>query len=336
MKLGKLTPDTLEGLLSRVTIEDPRVILGPKVGEDAALLDFGEEVLVAKTDPITFATDLIGWYAVQVNANDVACAGARPRWFMATLLLPQRMDEGDVAEIFRQITDACGSLGVALVGGHTEVTQGIERPIIVGCMLGVAPKGRALTTGGAQVGDYVILTKGVSLEGSALLAREEGEALREGGMDPAMIEAAAGLLFEPGISVVKDARIAREVAEVHSLHDPTEGGLASGLQEVAAAAGVGMVVDRERIPFLPQCVEICKVLRLDPLGLLASGSLIITLAPEEAPQVISALEREGIEAWPIGRVTPPEEGIMLRSGGGLSPMPTFERDELARYFEEGG
>ncbi len=336
MKLGKLTPDTLEGLLSRVTIEDPRVILGPKVGEDAALLDFGGEVLVAKTDPITFATDLIGWYAVQVNANDVACAGARPRWFMATLLLPQRMDEGDVSEIFRQITDACGSLGVTLVGGHTEVTQGIERPIIVGCMLGVAPKGRALTTGGAQVGDYVILTKGVSLEGSALLAREEGDALREGGMEPAMIEEAAGLLFDPGISVVRDARIACEVAGVHSLHDPTEGGLASGLQEVAAAAGAGMVVDRERIPFLPQCVEICKVLKLDPLGLLASGSLIITLAPEEAPQVISALGGEGIEAWKIGRVTPPEEGVMLRSEGGRAPMPTFERDELARYFEEGG
>ena len=180
MKLGKLTPDTLEALLSRVSISDPRVILGPKLGEDAALLDFDDEVLVAKTDPITFATDLIGWYAVHVNANDVACAGAEPRWFMATLLLPQRMDEERVSEIFRQITDACDSLGVTLVGGHTEVTQGIEQPIIVGCMLGVAPRHRALTTGGAQVGDYVILTKGVSIEGSALLAREQAEVLQQG------------------------------------------------------------------------------------------------------------------------------------------------------------
>ena len=162
MKLGKLTPDTLEALLSRVPISDPRVILGPKVGEDAALLDFGDEVLVAKTDPITFATDLIGWYAVHVNANDVACAGAKPRWFMATLLLPQQMNEEKVSEIFRQITDACDSLGVTLVGGHTEVTQNLDQSIIVGCMLGVASKDRALTTGGAQVGDYVILTKGVS------------------------------------------------------------------------------------------------------------------------------------------------------------------------------
>ena len=197
MKLGKLTPDFLEGLLSRVTVEDPRVILGPKVGEDAALLDFGDEVLVAKTDPITFATDLIGWYAVQVNANDVACAGATPRWFMATLLLPQYMDEEGVSEIFRQITEACRSLGVTLVGGHTEVTHNLDKPIVVGCMLGVAPKGKALTTAGAEVGDYVILTKGVSLEGSALLAREREEALREGGMDPAMIEEAAGFLFRP-------------------------------------------------------------------------------------------------------------------------------------------
>ena len=334
MKLGKLTPNFLEGLLSRVTVEDPRVILGPKVGEDAALLDFGDEVLVAKTDPITFATDLIGWYAVQVNANDVACAGAPPRWFMATLLLPQGMDEEGVSEIFRQITQACRSLGVTLVGGHTEVTHNLDKPIVVGCMLGVAPKGKALTTAGAEVGDYVILTKGVSLEGSALLARERDEALREGGMDPAMIEEAAGFLFDPGISVVKDARVACDAVNVHSLHDPTEGGLATGLQEVASAAGVGMVVDRERIPFLPQCVEICNILKLDPLGLLASGSLIITLRPDEAPQLLSALDKESIDACQIGRITPPEEGVMLREGGKLVPMPTFERDELARYFEE--
>ena len=334
MKLGKLTPDTLEALLSRVPVSDPRVILGAKVGEDAALLDFGDEVLVAKTDPITFATDLIGWYAVHVNANDVACAGARPRWFMATLLLPQQMDEEQVSEIFRQITDACESLHVTLVGGHTEVTQNLDQPIIVGCMLGVAPRDRALTTGGAQVGDYVILTKGVSLEGSALLAREQAEVLRKGGMDPSLIEEAAGLLFHPGISVVKDARIACDAANVHSLHDPTEGGLASALHEVAAAAGVGMMIDRDSIPFLPHCVEICKVLGLNPMGLLASGSLIITLSPEEAPKLLSALKREGIDAWHIGLVTPPEEGIMLREAGKLSPMPVFERDELARYFEE--
>ncbi len=334
MKLGKLTPDTLESLLSRVPISDPRVILGPKVGEDAALLDFGDEVLVAKTDPITFATDLIGWYAVHVNANDVACAGAKPRWFMATLLLPQRMNEEKVSEIFQQITDACNSLGVTLVGGHTEVTQNLDQPIIVGCMLGVAPKDRALTTGGARVGDYVILTKGVSIEGSALMAREQAEVLRKGGMDPSLIEEAARLLFNPGISVVKDARIACDAANVHSLHDPTEGGLATALQEVAAAADVGMEVDEDKIPFLPHCVEICKVLKLDPLGLLASGSLIITLPPEEAPQLLSALKQEGIDAWHIGHVTPPEKGIMLRRAENFSPMPTFERDELARYFEE--
>ncbi len=334
MKLGKLTPDTLEDLLSRIPASDPRVILGPKLGEDAALLDFGDEVLVAKTDPITFATDLIGWYAVHVNANDVACAGAQPRWFMATLLLPQQMDEAGVSDIFRQITDACDSLGVTLVGGHTEVTQNLDQPIIVGCILGVVPKSRALTTGGARVGDYVILTKGVSLEGSALLAREQPEVLLKGGMAPAMIEEAAALLFNPGISVVKDARIACDSANVHSLHDPTEGGLASGLQEVAAAAGVGMVVDERKIPFLPQCLEICKALKLDPLGLLASGSLIITLPPDETPQLISSLAQEGIEAWHIGHVTPRAGEVTLITGCIGVPMPTFERDELARYFEE--
>ena len=199
VKLGKLTPDTLEALLSRVPVSDPRVILGPKVGEDAALLDFGDEVLVAKTDPITFATDLIGWYAVHVNANDVACAGAKPRWFMATLLLPQQNERKTkrIRDIFGQITDACDSLGVTLVGGHTEVTQNLDQPIIVGCMLGVAPKDRALTTGGARVGDYVILTKGVSLEGSALLAREQAEVLREGRHGPIPHRGSGGTAVQP-------------------------------------------------------------------------------------------------------------------------------------------
>src|SRR3954470_4201436 len=142
MRTGKLPPELLAALLAEIPRRDPRVLLGSGIGEDAAVLDFarqpagdragGDRLLIAKTDPITFAGDLIGWYAVHVNANDVACAGAIPRWFLATALLPQRWSEADIAALFKQLTEACTSLGVTLVGGHTEVTGGLDRPIVVG------------------------------------------------------------------------------------------------------------------------------------------------------------------------------------------------------------
>lgn len=333
MKLGKVPPELLEKLLGQINIRDPRVLLGPRIGEDAALIDYGDRVLVAKTDPITFATDLIGWYVVQVNANDVACAGAQPRWFMATLLLPQAYTEREVNSVFKQLTEACASLGVTLVGGHSEVTQGLEQPIIVGCMLGEVEKSNVVTTSGARVGDSIVITKGIALEGSSLLARECTKALRNAGVDQPTIERAAELLFHPGISVVKDARIACSAVEVHSLHDPTEGGLATGLHEVAKAAEVGMVIKEERIPVVPECRVICDALGLSPLGLLASGSLVITLPQRETSRLLSALKEEGIQAWEIGEITDAEEGVQLKGLQGLRPMPTFERDELARYFE---
>ena len=333
MKLGKVPPEILEKLLQKIPVNDPRVLLGPQVGEDVALIDMGPRVLVAKTDPITFATDLIGWYAVNVNANDVACAGARPRWFLATLLMPQNSTSQTVASIFQQLTDACASLDVTLIGGHSEVTRSVTQAVVVGCMLGEVDKDRAITTAGARVGDSIVVTKGISLEGSALLARERRPDLEAAGLSPALIDEARDLLFNPGISVVKDALTACDAVLVHSLHDPTEGGLATGLWEVANAAGVGMVVQQDKIPIFPQCRAICDALGLDPLGLLASGSLLVALPPGEVAPLLQALSAEGIQAYEIGRVTPPEEGILMEASGKLRPLPTFQRDELARYFE---
>jgi len=329
---GKLPLELLSDLLDKIDARDPRVALGARAGEDAALIDMGDCYLAAKTDPITFATDLIGWYAVQVNANDLAVMGATPRWLMATLLLPEGTSADDVRAIFNQLLDACDALGVTLIGGHTEITHNLPRPIAIGAMLGEVAKDKVVLTSGAQVGDSIALTQGVAIEGAAILAREAADALAAKGVAQDVIRRAQDLLFTPGISVAKAAAIACDVGGVNSMHDPTEGGLATGLLEIATAAGVGIVVDAERIPVLPECRAVCDALSLDPLGLIASGALLATLPPADARRLTDALRRAGIPAVEIGRVTPPSDGLRLISNGAERALPTFERDELARFF----
>jgi hydrogenase maturation factor len=333
LRAGKLPPELLERLLDRIDIRDPRVLQGPSVGEDAALIDYDDAVLVVKSDPITFATELIGWYAVQVNANDVACMGAKPRWFVATLLLPEGIEPSQVESIFDQMLSACSALNIALIGGHTEVSYGLPRPIIVGAMLGEVTKGKEVRNSNVQVGDGLILTKGIAIEGTALLAREVSEQLVHFGMSDQSINAAQQLLFYPGISVIKDASIACNVMQPHALHDPTEGGLASGIRELAMASDVGIIVHEEQIRIFPETAQLCEVLKLDPLGLLASGALLIAVAEKDTPSLIDALHENSIEAYPIGKAVTKEEGIsLITRAGQRKPLPQFERDELARFL----
>ena len=336
MQAGKLPHDLLADLLGRIEVRDPRVVLGPKLGEDAALIDLGDRYLVAKSDPITFATDLIGWYLVQVNANDLAVMGATPKWLMATLLLPEGTAPEQAAAVFEQLTNACDDLGITLVGGHTEITLDLPRPIAVGALLGEVNKDRVVFTSGAKPGDSIVLTKGIALEGTSILAREAGEALEAAGVAASVIERSRNLLFDPGISVVKDAYIVLEAGGVHAMHDPTEGGLATGLMEMASAAEVGLTVDLERVPVLPETAAVCEALGLEPMGLIASGALLAAVAPEDVPKLLRTLEAEGVPAWEIGAFTEPEYGQVLRTADGVQPLPTFSRDELARYFSGAG
>jgi len=334
LKAGKLPPELLERCLARIPHDDPRVILWPAVGEDAAAIAFGDRLLIAKTDPITFAADLIGWYAVNINANDVATCGAASRWFMATALLPETAEAGLAEGIFDQIIRGCGELGISLVGGHIEVTPQVARPVVVGCMLGEVARGGLVRTGGAEVDDQVVLTKGIAIEGSAILAREAAADLRARGVSEETIAAAREFLFRPGISVVADAAALLRVGGVTAMHDPTEGGLATGLAEMASAGKHGLRINLEAIPMLSECREICAALGLDPLGLIASGALLAALAPEQAPLAVEELGAQGISAAVIGEVRPHDEGLALVGPGGERPLPRFERDEVARYFDE--
>lgn len=335
LPIGKLPGDLLQAVLDKQAGRDPRVIVGPKVGEDAAVIDIGDRYLVATADPITFATDELGWYALHVNANDVVVRGATPRWFLATLLLPPgRTDDEGVRALFAQLGEACEELEVTLVGGHTEITHGVEHPIVAGTMLGEVAKDKLVTTSGAQVGDAIVLTKGVPLEGAALIARAKEAELRARGVSAALIRRARNFLRAPGISVRPEAEIACELATVHAMHDPTEGGLATALHELARAAGVGLRIDHDRITVLPEGKALCEAFGLDPLGTIASGALLMTLAPAEAGMVIHALAREAIDCHFIGQVVPAEQGVTLMEGTRQWPLPTFARDEITRLFEE--
>jgi hydrogenase expression/formation protein HypE len=333
LPVGKLEMDYMGQVLARYAQVNGRVVVGAEVGEDATVIDFGDRYLVAKTDPITFATEEIGWYAVNVNANDVAATGAIPRWFLATLLLPAGSTHRATVEgIFSQLSDACRRLGVSLCGGHTEITYGLDRPIVVGQMLGEVERDRLVTTAGAQVGDDIILTKGIAIEATSIIARERAEELAV--KYPAdFIDRCQGFLHQPGISVVREAQIVTTEARVHAMHDPTEGGLAMGLRELAQAAEVGLLVHQERIEVLPETALLCADYGLNPLGIIASGSLLIVLSPKDSRRVMEKLEEASIAGTVIGKVVAREEGLKMMAGEMARDLPYFDRDEIAKLFE---
>ena len=332
MDLGKFPPQLLETLLENITTDDPRVLTGPRVGEDSSVIEMGEHCLVATSDPITLATEDIGWYAVHVNANDIACSGGTPKWFLPTLLVPESYSEESASAIFHQIHEACSDIGVTIIGGHSEVSSGIKTPIVAATMLGEVQKKDIIRTGGAIAGDSIVLTKGIAIEGTTALANDYETNLRDLGASEEIITRAKALLKDIGISVLRDAQVACSESKVNSMHDPTEGGLATALHELASASGLGIAVEEGSIPVLPECKSVSDLLGLDPLGLLASGALLITLHSSEVPKLLRALQSEGITGWEIGQVLDQEEGSIMIGNKGEVDLPVFSRDELARYI----
>lgn len=330
---GKLPNVLLDRLLHRFSAADPRLLVGPQMGVDAAVIDFGASYLVAKTDPITFASDAIGWYAVNVNANDIAVMGATPRWFMATVLLPAGQATPALAEaIYEQIAAACAALGVALAGGHTEITVGLDRPIVSGTMLGEVAPARLVRSSNVQPGDDLVLAGYIPIEGTALIAREKEADLLARGFDPALLRRAQGFLHDPGISVVRAARLAVEAAAVHAMHDPTEGGLATALWEMAQASGVGLDVDFDAVPIPPESRALCAAYGLDPLGVIASGALLVALPSGETGRLLAAFHEVDMPAQVIGQATTHSDQLIARRNGATVPYPQFAVDEIARIF----
>ena len=329
LRPGKLPPDLLNTYLRHAGKSDPRVHVGPRFGEDCAVIDIGERYLVATTDPVTFTTDRPGWYAVHVNANDVATMGAQPAWFQACLLLPPSATEAAVRDLFMQIDSACRELNVGVTGGHTEVTSAVTQPVVVGTMTGIVAKDRLVTTAGMRPGDLVVMTKAAGLEGTGILFHEKRAELEA--VLPAALCAEAGNVARTfGISVVRDALLAAEHGAT-AMHDPTEGGVAMGLFELSAARGPGLRLDLDRIPVLDSTAATCAHFGLDPLGLIGSGALLLTLPADEWPALQRTYRAAAIPAAVIGDVTA-AAGIDARRNGRPVPFVYSQRDELLKVL----
>lgn len=329
--LGKLPPEFLDRLVKKHQSTGERVVLGPGIGLDCAVLDFGDRYLVAKTDPITFTSDRIGWYLVNVNANDVATTGARPAWFLVSALFPSLdTSERDVEEVFEEIEAACSALGAQFIGGHTEVTAGIDRPILTGTMLGEVARDRLVTPRGARPGDALLLTKGIPIEATSILANDFADRLDS--LSPDLLREAQGYLSDPGISVVKEALAAADTGGVNAMHDPTEGGLAAGLWELASAAGVALHVDRESIPIPAPARAICDLLGLDPMACIASGALLLSVDSARLAQVTAAIEAQGVEVARIGDVVE-GSGVTIEEGGRVRELDWPQQDALTALYQ---
>jgi hydrogenase maturation factor len=327
---GKLPADLLSAFLAGLPPSGPEVVVGAAVGEDAAVLDVGGRYLVLASDPVTLSAEP-GSYAVQINANDIAVMGAEPRWLLATILLPPGSDEAQARQVMADLVEGCRSLGIALIGGHTEITPSVTRPVVAATMVGEVAPDRLVRSSGARPGDVLLLAGPVAIEGTAILAAEFGDELRARGVPESVIDEGRCLLCDPGISVLPAVRALTSAVLPHAMHDPTEGGLLAAVRELAIASGCGVRLGADRVPILPACRAICEVLDLNPLGLLASGSLLAAVRPSDVDAAVRALAGAAIEACVIGEVLTPDREPCLSAAGCIRPLAPIEQDELARW-----
>jgi len=328
---GKLPNDLLREYLNQYVFDDPSIIINPGVGEDTAAVNVAsEEVLVLKSDPITFATDSIGQYAVLINANDIATSGAKPRWLLTTLLFPCGVTPYEIRKVINELKTFCRHWDITLCGGHTEITEAVTRPVVTGMMAGTVARHDLIDKRNMAPGDRVLLTKGVAVEGTAIIAREFADRLRNLGMADSEID--SGRRFLARISIITEARIAAESRTVSAMHDVTEGGLANAAEELSIAGGHRIKIDMDTIPVFEETRKICRLLGIDPLGLIGSGSLLICCRQTGCESLMSSIRRAGIDVTCIGEVQEEGPGITAVKKAQPSLWPQFEVDEITRIL----
>ncbi len=322
---GKLPPALLAELLPDAADLPAEVRVGPRIGEDACAIAVEGGSLIAATDPITLFGSGVASHAVWINANDVAVMGVEPRWFLANVMLPIGTREDEVRDLFASMQEALGELGAVLVGGHSEITGAVNMPLVVGQMLGWCEGERFVTTGGVRPGDVILQVGRTPVEGALVIA----DARPDVKVDAQLLARARQALRDPGISIVAPALLAARHGAT-ALHDPTEGGIATALHEVAEAGEVAIVdLDPTAVLWFEPGVALCRAIGADPWGTLASGALLAAFGPDEASAARDALTAQGHEVAEIARA---EAGSGVTRTDG-TPLPRFERDELSRVLD---
>lgn len=330
MKAGKLSGDLLEQtVLSALRFRRKDVLVHAGIGEDCAVIDFGDEVCLVTSDPITGAVEGLGELAVHVACNDLAANGGRPVGIQVVLLAPEGTSPESIRRVMEDIHRTAAKLEAEVIGGHTELTSRVRDLVVSVTAIGRAPKARYVTSRGAKPGDDLLLTKGVGIEATTILARDFGHLL------PFNIRSEEVARFVGQLSVVREGLLAAEHG-VHAMHDVTEGGLLGAVQELCRAAGVGAEIWEERV-FVPELTRrICQHFGLDPLALLSSGAMLI--ASPTGAELRAVLEQAQVPAFIIGRVTEGTHPVLIRPDGQRVPILNHVEDELWRFFarlEEG-
>jgi len=324
---GKISPEILkEVVFKNLGLKREEVILDPSVGIDGTVIDIGNKSLIVSMDPITGAMERIGWLAVNINANDIATFGVEPAFFLSCILLPENANREMVETISVQMDKAAKKLGMAIVGGHCEVTSGLTNPIVVGCAMGLTEKGNYVTAGGAKLGDKLILTKSAGIEGTAILAADREKQLKKA-LKAKVLQNAKK--FYDKISVVKEALTAFKTGGVTAMHDPTEGGVNGGIHEMADASNLGVKIFETKIHIQPETTKICEFFHIDPLQLISSGALLISAKPKFADRIIGELEQKQIRASIIGEfLEKSRRRLIVRENGEIQTLPRPISDHL--------
>ena len=331
--VGKLDSKLLAKLIKKYYRKNKALIVPPKIGEDAAVIKEDAKYLVLTTDPITLTKGEIGLYSVIINANDIASMGGRPKYFLTTNLLPEgKTTKDDVKNLFKNVSSICKKLGILWIGGHIEITSGLKRPIVVGEMLGTVEKDKITPTSNSRVEDDLLLVKGIAIEGTEIIAREKERYLKRK-FPSFFLKRAKNFLIKPGISILKEALLANNSVKVNAMHDPTEGGIATGITEVAEASNKGVLVFPRAIKIYPETKILCKEFCLDPLGLIASGSLLISLNSKESSKLIKIFREKKIPVSIIGKIKKKDFGFKMNVNGKIKKLPKFKVDEITKIYE---
>ena len=332
---GKLNSDYLDELIGKIEINDKNIVVGPGIGEDAAVIRLDNRYVIVKSDPITFATERIGWYVVNVNANDIAAMGGIPRWFLVTMLFPEgKTTKKMIEDVMEDLKKSCKDLSISLIGGHTEVTPNLNHPILAGTMIGEADTDRLIKTDSVREGDLLFMTKGVAVEATSVIAREKrDEIIRHFGEE--FYLKCINFLEDPGISVVKDAKLALDSVKVTGMHDPTEGGVLNGAYEMARGAGLGLEIYINNIPVYEETKKLCEHFNISPYGAIASGSLLIAVDKNDGEKIKSIFKdhNHGIPAISyIGMFTKKGQPVLVVKDGEKIEIHPTGRDEVTKIL----